>query len=159
MARLTRGGAPGQPPTTPSRVSPGAAAIRSMVSPTLLLGVEAPAVTSTVNGAAGSNPGPIPDAVAVGIKARIILDVIGAHLLLADGREVGGVARVVSADHHHHVEWLRDELQYRVLAILRGRADGVERAEMLGHALLPVPLGHRLPQLGRDGERLARQHR
>src|SRR5205823_13211906 len=56
IARLTPGRRPrGQPPRTPSSVKPRAAAIRSIVSPILLFGVEAPAVIPIVTGPAGSH--------------------------------------------------------------------------------------------------------
>src|SRR3989442_6149967 len=42
---------------------------------------------------------PIPDAAVLHIDAGRVLDVIRRDLLVANGREVRGVARVVSADH------------------------------------------------------------
>src|SRR5690349_9838487 len=98
------------------------------------------------------------DGARLGIDARRVLDVVGRRLLVTDRREVRGVARVIPADHHHEVERLRDELQHRVLAILRCRADGVERPEVLRQRSVAVAFGHALSNLGRDREALARKH-
>src|SRR6267143_906658 len=62
---------------------------------------------------------PEPDAPGRGIDAARVLDVVGGHLLVADRREVGRVARVVAPDHDHEVERFGNQLQDGVLAVLR----------------------------------------
>src|SRR3989442_1539234 len=93
-----------------------------------------------------------------GVDAARVLDVEGGDLLLADGGEVRGVARVVAADHHHQIGPAPDELEHRVLALLGGRADRVEVTEVLRQRGLAVALRHALAQLGGDRERFAGQH-
>ena len=71
---------------------------------------------------------------------------------------MGRVARVVPADHDHEVEPLGDQLEHRVLPVLRRRANRVEAAEVVGQRRFPIASHHAAPQLGRDGERLVREH-
>src|SRR5436190_21199648 len=88
-----------------------------------------------------------------------ILNVIGRDFLVADGREVGRVARVVAADHDHEIERLGDELEHGVLPLLGRRTDRVEGAEMLPEGLGTPASRHAFGDFRRDGERFARQHR
>src|SRR6185436_18092372 len=60
-----------------------------------------------------------------------ILDVEGADTFRTESRQRHGVARVVTADHHHHIEGLAQQLDNGVLALLRRAADGVEGPEIL----------------------------
>src|SRR5690349_15641679 len=100
-----------------------------------------------------------PDGTRLGIDAGRVLDVVGRRLLVTDRREVCGVARVVPADHHHEVERLGDEFQHRVLTILGGGADRVERPEMIRERGLAVTTRHAPPDLSRDREGLPGEHR
>ena len=81
------------------------------------------------------------------------------HALVAERREGDRVARVVAADHEHHVERLEQQRVHRVLAVLRRAADRVEGAEVLGAIGVAPGPRHREPHGIRDRERLAREHR
>src|SRR5437899_8124360 len=94
----------------------------------------------------------VPDAPVLEIDARGVFDVVCRNLLVANGGEVRGVARVVPADHYHQVERLSDELEYRVLPLLRRRADRVEGAEVLVDGGVAPAAAHALAHFGRNCE-------
>ncbi len=95
-----------------------------------------------------------------GIDAARVLDVKGANAFGVDqGGQMAGVARVVPADHDHHIQGLVDQLEDRVLPFLRRRADRVEGAEMIGKGGASVAALHAFAELLRDGERFAGEHR
>src|SRR6266545_5369984 len=99
------------------------------------------------------------DAPILHVDARRVLDVVGGDLLVADGREMGRVARVVAADHDHQIERLGDQLEHGILPFLRRRTDRVESTEMLAEGFgAPAPR-HALSHLTGDGERFSREHR
>src|SRR5438309_1987700 len=102
---------------------------------------------------------PIPDAAVRHIDAGRVLDVIRRDFLIANGRKVRGVARVVSADHHHQVERLGDQFEHRVLTFLRRRTDRVEGSEVFSRrGGAPAP-PHAFAHFTGDGQRFAREHR
>src|SRR6187397_2338691 len=89
-----------------------------------------------------------------GIDAVRVLDVEAAHPARLHQRgELAGVAGVVAAHDHHQVERLLEQRAHGVLPVLRRRADGVERAEVLRERLGSVAALHALAQLGGDRER------
>src|ERR687893_1630791 len=64
--------------------------------------------------------------------------------LLGDDRQVVRIRGVVSSDRDHHVQRMLQQLEERILPVLRRRADGVEELEVLFEAVRPVTLDHRL---------------
>ena len=117
----------------------------AIAAPTRLSGVEAPEVRPTATGPAGSQPfgrdlgfgpdGPVADLVGRHQAVRIG-DVECRPGRGADARQVAGIAAVVAADHDHQVDRpVREQRDDRVLPILRGAADRVERLEMGGQVL------------------------
>ncbi len=120
------------------------AARRSTTIPTMLFGVEAPAVRPTRTRPVQREPAvggglrqlghrlvrrghrPMPDA-GRRFEAIDVGDVVRRHAIGADPGEVAGVAAVVAADHQHQIDRLGVEQgQHRVLTLLRRAADGVE---------------------------------
>ena len=117
----------------------------------MLLGVEAPAVRPIIQRAGRRAASPrvtssrpvVVDGAPTG-RCRIssarhqalrLGDVERPHALRADPRQVAGVAAVVAAHDQHQVERLLvEQRDDRVLPLLRGAADRVERAEMRGRA-------------------------
>src|SRR6185503_17972389 len=97
-------------------------------------------------------------AISDGIDRRYRFDVVRRHVLGAQRCERDRVARVEAADHYHEIERLAQQLHYRVLTLLRGAADRVERAKVGGSWLAPRP-GHGASHLFADRERFTRQHR
>jgi hypothetical protein len=121
--------------------------MRATVSPILLFGVLAPAVspsaphprraTSRCRRLDVLDPGaPEVHGARFRIDPARVLDVIRRHALVAQGGERDRVARVESADHDHRRERLLEQREDGVLPLLRGAADGVEGAEVGGARLL-----------------------
>ena len=122
--------------------------MRATVSPILLFGVLAPAVSPMRTGpSAGSqsvdrvfdvlDPGAAEvDGARLGIDAARVLDVVRRHALVAQRGEGDRVARVEAADDDHRVERLLEQLEHGVLPLLRRAADRVERAKVGGARLL-----------------------
>ena len=75
---------------------------------------------------------------ALRIDAERILHVVRAHLLRAQRREREGIARVVAADHQHQIRCAAQQFIHRILPVLRGAADGVERTEMVREPRLVI---------------------
>ena len=155
----------------PSGSTPRVAKMRATVSPILLLGVLAPAVTPMRTGPAGSQSvdadfGRAADGTVSNRPRRRrsrqlgILDVVRRHARGADRRQRDRVARVVSADDEHDVERLLEQRLDRVLTVLRRAADRVERAEVGSPIGIPTAPA-RAPARSRSAiaKRLAREHR
>ena len=152
------------------------ASSRSMTSPTMLLGVEAPAVRPTVTGPGGSQfrdhffrrparstgtpIGRCRISVAETRQAGSAMWKVGDPVR-ADPRQIAGVAAVVAADRRPpgRAAASSSRRDDRVLALLGGAADRVERAEARRQLGLAVPVDHRLPEHLADLQRLAHQHR
>ncbi len=89
-----------------------------------------------------------------------IFDVVGGNAMLVNQcRKMACVAGIVSADNDHHVQRLLQQRQHRVLAFLGGRADRVERPEVLGKRLGAVTTHHAPANLFGNRQRLSGQHR
>src|SRR5215207_7888369 len=88
--------------------------------------------------------------------SRLVADEVAAYAVtagyvVAPGHPLGGDDR--------QVQRVLEQLEERILPVLRRRADGVEELEVLPEVLLPVALGHRLAELLADRHRLAHEHR
>ena len=101
----------------------------------------------------------VPDRAARRVHAGRVGHVERRHPLGAERGEGDRVARVVAAEHEHHVERLAEQLVHGVLPVLRRAADRVERAEVRRAVLLAARARHRPPHLLADRERLPREHR
>ena len=74
-------------------------------------------------------------------------------------REIVCIAAVVSADHDHQIHTRFFELAHRILAVLCGAANRVERIKALGHFLRAVSLVHGDAKHFGDLERFGTEHR
>ena len=122
-----------------------------MTCPTMLLGVEAPAVRPTLSGPPATSPSSLPPVppssrvpdrpvphFAARHQAFRVGDVKRAHPLRTDSGQIAGIAAVVAAHHQHQIQRLLvEQRDDRVLPFLGCAADGVEGPEMAGQGFLP----------------------
>src|SRR5688500_9887215 len=90
------------------------------------------------------------------VDAGRILDVIRGNALGAQHRERDRVAGVEATDDYHRIERLVEQLEHRVLPVLRRRTDRVECPEVGGCIFLAERLGHGLSHFGGNRQRLTR---
>ena len=84
---------------------------------------------------------------------------VGGHPFRADARQVARVAAVVAAHDDREIAALGvEQLLQRVLAVLRGAADGLQRAVVVRQRRGAVAGEHGLADHLADGDRLAHQH-
>jgi len=87
---------------------------------------------------------PVPNRSRFGVETGRVFHVIGGDARRTHRRERERVARVVAAHDDHRIQRLLEQRGHRVLPILRGAADRIERAEVGGAIRRAVRTLHRV---------------